>query len=245
MTTLAGKVAAVTGAASGIGFAIAERLAADGASVALLDIDGADAAAKELGAAGFAVDVTDAAAVERGLREVVEHLGGLHMLVNNAGIDGSPAPLADYSPEEFDRVVAINLRGVFLGMRYGIPHILASGGGSIVNIASAAGIRGVPTLAPYSATKAAVISLTKTAAHEYSGQGIRVNAVLPGAVETPMMAQVFQASPELKEPIVAGHPIGRVGTPAEIAGAVAFLLGDDATFVTGAALSADGGYTAT
>jgi NAD(P)-dependent dehydrogenase (short-subunit alcohol dehydrogenase family) len=244
MTRFEGKIAAVTGGASGIGFAVAERLVTDGATVAILDLAGADSAAKELGGTGYVVDVSDAAQVETTLQAVVARYGGLHLLVNNAGIDGGPFPLAQYPPDEFDRVIAVNLRGVFLGMRYGIPHILASGGGAIVNTASAAGIRGVPSLAPYSATKAAVISLTKTAAVEYADQGVRINAVLPGAIETPMMAKIFDEAPEMRDPIVAGHPLGRTGTPAEIAATVAFLLSDDAGFITGAGFSADGGYTA-
>jgi NAD(P)-dependent dehydrogenase (short-subunit alcohol dehydrogenase family) len=244
MMKFVGKVAAVTGGASGIGYAVAEYLVAEGATVAILDLAHADIAAKDLGATGYTVDVADPASVESALQSLVAHHGGLHLMVNNAGIDGGSFPLADYPLEEFDRVIGVNLRGVFLGMRYAIPHILASGGGAIVNMASVAGVRGVPTLAPYSASKAAIISLTRTAAVEYSSQGVRINAILPGAIETPMMAKIFEETPGMREPIVAGHPIGRTGTAVEIAAAVAFLLSEEADFITGTALSVDGGYSA-
>jgi NAD(P)-dependent dehydrogenase (short-subunit alcohol dehydrogenase family) len=241
------KVAAVTGAASGIGFGIAKRLAAEGAHVAILDIQGACEAAKEVGenATGRTVDVTDHLAVESAFRSIVDEFGGLHVLVNNAGIDGVISPLADYPVDAFHRVVSVNLSGVFFGMRYAIPHLIAAGGGSIVNISSAAAVKSISGITPYAATKAAVVRMTQATAIEYAAQGVRVNVVLPGVIETPLMRQVFEASPEIRDSLTAQTPVGRFGTPDELAATVAFLASDEAAFVTGVSVPTDGGYTAT
>jgi len=242
MGSFDGKVAIVTGGASGIGHAIAQRLAIDGGTVVIFDIAGVDATATELGVTGLTVDVTDGAAVEGAMQSVVDRFGALHVLVNNAGTDGPAQPLGDYPPEGFDAVVAVNLRGTFLCLRFGIPHLIAAGGGAVVNISSAAALKGVAGLGPYSATKAGVIALTRTAALEYAGQGIRVNAVLPGAIDTPLLRHVLASTPGMVEAVTGQHPIGRLGTTDEVAATVAFLAGDDASFVTGAALAADGAY---
>ena len=235
----------MTGGASGIGYAIARRLAADGATVVIFDISNVEAAATALGVIGLTVDVTDAGEVERSLHSVVDRYGALHILVNNAGIDGAVSAIDAYPLDAFDAVVGVNLGGTFFCMRYAIPHLIASGGGAVVNLSSAAALKGVAGLGPYSATKAAVIALTRTAAFEYSGKGVRVNAVLPGAIETPLLTEVLASTPGMKEAMIDKHPIGRFGTPAELAATVAFLVSDDASFVTGAALAADGGWGVT
>jgi NAD(P)-dependent dehydrogenase (short-subunit alcohol dehydrogenase family) len=160
MSSFDGKVAIVTGGASGIGHAIAQRLAIDAGTVVIFDIAGVDATATELGVTGL----TGA------MQSVVDRFGALHVLVNNAGTDGPAQPLGEYPPEGFDAVVAVNLRGTFLCLRFGIPHLIAAGGGAVVNISSAAALKGVAGLGPYSATKAGVIALTRTAALEYAGQ---------------------------------------------------------------------------
>jgi NAD(P)-dependent dehydrogenase (short-subunit alcohol dehydrogenase family) len=242
VTNLYGQVAVVTGGASGIGFAIAQRLKHDGATVAIFDISGADEAAAALGVTGIAVDVSEADAVAQGLRSVCDQFGALHILVNNAGIDGAVSTLSEYPIEAFDAVIAVNLRGTFLCLRYAIPYMIAAGGGVIINISSAAALKGVGGLGPYSATKAAVLALTRTAALEYSPHGIRVNAVLPGAIETPLLAEVLSSTPGMREAMLEKHPIGRFGTPSELASTVAFLVSEEAAFITGASLAADGAW---
>jgi meso-butanediol dehydrogenase / (S,S)-butanediol dehydrogenase / diacetyl reductase len=239
------RVAAVTGAADGIGYAIAERLAAEGAQVALLDINDPRPAADKFNALGVQVDVCDHKQVRAALQAVVDHYGRLDILVNNAGIDGDATPAADYPVEVYQRVIAVNLNGVFHGLRYGIPHLLANGGGAIINIASGAAVKAIPGLSPYCASKAGVVALTRTTAVEYAPHGIRINAVLPGAIETPLLAQVMAHSPDVIGVMAAQHPLGRIGVPREIASAVAFLASDDASFITGVALPVDGGFAAT
>jgi NAD(P)-dependent dehydrogenase (short-subunit alcohol dehydrogenase family) len=245
MSRLANKVAAVTGAADGIGYAIAERLTAEGAQVALLDINDAQPAADKLNGLGVRLDVSDHEQVRAALQAVVDHYGRLDILVNNAGIDGDSTPAGEYPVEIYERVIAVNLNGVFHGLRYGIPHLLANGGGAIINIASGAAVKAIPGLSPYCASKAGVVALTRTTAVEYGPHGIRINAVLPGAIETPLLAQVMAHSPGVIGVMAAQHPLGRIGVPPEIASAVAFLASDDASFITGVALPVDGGFAAT
>jgi NAD(P)-dependent dehydrogenase (short-subunit alcohol dehydrogenase family) len=238
-----GRVAVVTGGASGIGYAISQHLVEEGATVVIFDIRDAEIAAKEISerAIGYTADVSDEASVQSSLQAVVDRLGCLDVLVNNAGVDGAITPLSEYPTDFFDQVVAVNLRGVFLGMKHAIPHLAASRG-NIVNIASALGVKMVPQLSAYCATKAGVVALTKSAALEYAAAGVRINAVLPGGVETPLQKKFHEENPALTEAMIAQHPFGRFGQPAEIAATVAFLASDDAAFTTGAALTADGGY---
>lgn len=243
---LAGKVAVVTGGASGIGNAIARRFLAEGASVALFDIAKAQVAGDDLGAQlALTIDVASAAEWEAGLAQVVSRLGGIDILVNNAAISGPlDTPVGEYPPDGFERVIGVNLLGPFLGMRYAIPHMLAGGGGAIVNISAAAAVKTTPGVCAYNASKAGVDSLTRTAAYEYAARGIRINSIRPGMVETPMLTGALELTPEVKELIWSSHPMQRVAMPTELAAAAVFLASDEASYITGAHLSVDGGYLA-
>lgn len=243
-----GKAAIVTGAGSGIGAAVARELSARGASVLLADIeaDAAEALAAELSRDGakaraMAVDVADPAAVEAMVAKAVEAFGGLHLAVNNAGIGGAQAPIAEYPLESWAKVIDVNLNGVFYGMRYQIGAMLRSGGGAIVNMSSILGSVGFGNACAYVAAKHALLGLTKNAALEYAAQGIRVNAVGPAFIDTPLLSKNLDA--DTLGALAGLHPIERLGTPEEVSALTCFLLSDRASFVTGSYHLVDGGYT--
>jgi NAD(P)-dependent dehydrogenase (short-subunit alcohol dehydrogenase family) len=238
---LEGKVALVTGAASGIGRATVDLLGDLGAQVVASDID--DSA--DLGDVRFvAADVAEDGALEKVVAEAVRAFGRLDCAVNCAGVGGGHASTHEYPVETWDRIVAVNLRGTWLSMRAEIPAMLAGGKGAIVNVASTLGLRGSPFGSPYSAGKHGVLGLTKTAAIEYAQQGIRVNAVCPGAIDTPMMDETFERFPGFREMLTGFVPMGRMGSPAEVAAAIAWLCSDAASFVTGEGLTIEGGLLA-
>jgi meso-butanediol dehydrogenase / (S,S)-butanediol dehydrogenase / diacetyl reductase len=243
MGLLDGERAVVTGGGSGIGRATARRMAEEGATVAVIDLHG-DAAvevAKEIGGSAHVADVTDPARLTAAVDAAAEAMEGITLLFNNAG-SGNQSSLHRWDPEEWNRLVAVNLTGVYLGFRAAVPHIRASGGGSIVSTASISGTRPAAGEAPYSAAKAGVIALTASAALEY-GPDIRVNSVSPGMILTPMTEPWFQFLPHEKERFERSTPAGRVGAPEDIADVVVFLLSDMARFITGQNLVVDGGLT--
>ncbi len=248
---LSDKSILITGAASGIGKAAAELFAREGALLALCDQSpGGEAVAGAIRAAGGKaifqrMDVTSSAEVEAGVAAAVAAYGRLDGAFNNAGVSRHGQPLARGEEDEFDRVMAINVKGVWLCLKHEINAMLAGKvKGAIVNTASVAGVIAAPRMEAYGASKHAVIGLTKTAAIEYAKAGIRVNAVCPGIIRTPMMEQVSQGDAEREAGLAATHPLGRVGEPEEIAQAAMWLLSDAASFVTGHQLLVDGGMTA-
>ena len=250
MEGISGSTAIVTGGGSGIGREAAVRFGEEGANVVVVDVDveGAEETADHVRDAGgdatvVETDVSDPEAVEAMVETAVDTYGGLDYAFNNAGIEGESEPSGEHPLGNWDQVIDVNLKGVFLAMKYEIPAMLESGGGSIVNTSSIAGLVGFPNLSPYVASKHGVIGLTKTAAVEYSGEGIRVNAISPGVIDTPMVARSQEDDPESMEATKAATPIGRLGQPNEIGDAAVWLCSDDASFVTGAALVIDGGYT--
>jgi NAD(P)-dependent dehydrogenase (short-subunit alcohol dehydrogenase family) len=243
-----GKTALVTGAGSGIGAEIARRLGAQGARVVVGDIDeaAATAVALEIGKAGGTAapvrqDVGDADSVRRSVEFAVERFGGLNLAVNNAGIAGGQAPVADYSLDDWGKVIAINLSGVFYGLKYQLPALQRAGGGAIVNVASILGSVAAPNAAGYVAAKHGVVGLTKAAALEYARHGIRVNAIGPGYIDTPLLNALDK---EVYDGLGGLHPIGRLGRADEVAELALFLLSEPASFVTGSYHLVDGGYTA-
>ncbi|WP_069884048.1 SDR family NAD(P)-dependent oxidoreductase [Streptomyces luteocolor] len=243
----AGKTALVTGAASGIGLEVARRLAAAGAAVVVADFNeqGARDVARTLTEAGgraaaVRVDVTVPESVRLAVEFAVETYGGLHLAVNNAGIAGASAPTGEYAVEDWRRVIDTNLNGVFYSLRYELPHLLASGGGAVVNMSSILGTNGFAGSPAYSAAKHAVVGLTKTAAVEYASQGVRVNAVAPGFIDTPLL----KGDEAQRAQLVALHPQGRLGTAEEVAELTLFLLSERASFVNGSYHLVDGGYAA-
>ncbi|MGH8009949.1 MAG: SDR family oxidoreductase [Candidatus Binatia bacterium] len=248
---LDGKIALVTGASSGIGRATALILAREGATVVVSDVvvEGGQETVRLIKAQGgqasfIKADVSKPAEVEALIQQIVATHGRLDCAHNNAGIEGSLTSTIEYSEEMFDRVLDINLKGVWLCMKYEIAQMLKQGGGSIVNTASGAGLIAVQGMSAYVASKHGVIGLTKTAALEYAKQGIRVNSVCPGLIQTPMVERLTSQTPQLGEALVAAEPIGRTGKPEEIGEAVAWLCSEAASFVTGHSMSVDGGYVA-
>ncbi len=255
MNRLDGKVAIVTGGAVGIGRACVQRMAEEGAKVAIFDVLEAEgqALASELTASGHdvgfrTVDVSNETAVKSAIDEAVARFGGLHVMVNNAGISGSPKPTDQVNEAEWDRVQAVNVKGVFFGTKHAIPHLRAAGKGSIINLSSIAGLIGIGGIAPYHASKGAVRLMTKNDAITYAPEKIRVNSIHPAYIWTPMVENHLRANaPDLeaaKAAAGAAHPIGNMGEPDDIAWAVVWLASDEAKFVTGAEIVIDGGYTA-
>ena len=246
-----GKVALITGAGSGIGRAAARIFAREGAKVAAADVNQASAEetvglirAASGEAFGLQADVSKAAEVEAMVAAVVETYGRLDCAFNNAGIEGALASTADYTEADWAPVIAVNLTGVWLCMKYEVPRMLETGGGAIVNTSSAAGLLGAPRMSAYVASKHGVVGLTKTAALEYAKSGVRVNAVCPGVIDTSMVGRLKERRPRMFEKIVRGEPIGRIGRPEEIAETAVWLCSDAASFVTGHAMSVDGGIVA-
>lgn len=249
--TFRGKSALVTGAAAGIGYATAKMLAEAGASVALLDANG-DAirkAADSLIAAGhhavaFECDVSNEVHVEEVVGRTVSAFGKLDAACNNAGIHVAAVEMADATGTDFDHLIAINLRGVWNCMKYELAQMRQQGEGSIVNVSSTNGLIGNPGLGAYTASKHGVIGLTRSAALDYASRGIRVNAVCPGAVHTPMIERAIAAYPDAMKTVIESIPLGRLGRPEEIASAVVWLSSAQASFATGSVVVIDGGYTA-
>lgn len=249
MNGIQDSVAIVTGASSGIGHAAARRFAAEGASVVVADVDadgGADTVETIRDAGGEATfvetDVSDRDDVDAMVEAAVDGYGGLDFAFNNAGIEGRNDSLVDQSDDDWERVIDINLKGVFLGLRAEIPAMLDDGGGAIVNTSSIAGVVGFEGVSPYVASKHGVIGLTKAAALEYGRDGIRVNAISPGVIRTPMIERSSATDPEMVEGVSEATPMGRIGDPEEIGDAAVWLCADDASFVTGETLVIDGGY---
>ncbi|MFT4439040.1 SDR family NAD(P)-dependent oxidoreductase [Caballeronia sp. 15715] len=246
--SLEGKVALVTGASSGIGRASARLLAARGARVVVADLDeeGGNETVKLIGkqAVFVRVDISDERSVQELVDKTVETFGRLDIAHNNAAIYLTGANFADVDTKTWDRVLGINLTGMFFAMRAEIPAMLATGGGSIINMSSVAGIVAQPGQPGYVPAKHGVIGLTKAAAVEYSGQNIRVNVVLPGPTNTPMVQRMLAESPDLAKALKAAIPIQRLGEPEDAAEAVAWLASDAASFVSGASIPVDGGFTA-
>ena len=243
MGLLDGRAAVVTGGASGIGRATCRRMTEEGARVAVLDVEGdaAEAVAKEIGGVAYAVDVSDPDGLKDAVDAAAREFGGLSVMYNNAGTAAFNR-MHEYDPAEWERVLRVNLTGVWAGFRAAVPHLLAGGGGSIVSTASISGTRPAAGEGPYAASKAAVAALTASAALEY-GPAIRVNAVSPGMIRTTMTAPWFEFMPDQEDRFEKGTPVARVGEPEDVADVVVFLCSDLARFVTGQNIVVDGGLT--
>jgi NAD(P)-dependent dehydrogenase (short-subunit alcohol dehydrogenase family) len=255
MRGLRDKVVLVTGGANGIGAATCRRLAEEGARVAVTDADEAAATrvaegirgADEDRAAAWHLDVADEAAVAGVIDQVVHRFGRLDAVVSNAGISGANKPPHEIEAEEWRAVMRVNVEGVFFVTKHAVPRLREAGGGAIVNLSSIYGIVGAEDIPPYHASKGAVREMTKVDALFYAKDGIRVNSVHPGFVWTPLVEELAERSGDVagfRAELDARHPVGRVGRPEEIAAGIAFLVSDDAAFMTGAELTLDGGYTA-
>ena len=250
MDRLRGKRAIVTGAGSGIGRAIALRLAREGASVIVADVDevAAGAVAREIGVESLVsrTDVTSAEEVEALVARSVDEWGGLDVMVNNAGI-GVAGHVTDTSEEDYEKVMDVCLKGTFFGMRYAIPAIRDSGGGSVVNLSSVAALVGIADRAVYSAAKGAILAITRAAAIDHVEEGVRVNCIAPGTVDTPWIGRItagYDDPEEARENMQARQPHGRFVTPEEIAAMAAYLASDESASVIGACMIVDGGVTA-
>ena len=255
MARLENKVALVTGGALGIGRETCRALAREGAAVAVTDVRVDDAREVVVSieneggqAAAWELDVSDAERVHTVFQEVVERFGALNVVVNNAGIAGPNLPTHEIDPQDWEYLMAVNVRGVCLCTREAIPHLRAAGGGSIVNLSSIYGIVGAPDLPAYHASKGAVRLMTKTDALLYAEEAIRVNSVHPGYVWTPLVEKLGEEHPDgveaFRRELDAKHPVGHVGEPEDIAHGIVYLASDESKFVTGSELVIDGGYTA-
>lgn len=246
-----GKTAFVTGASSGIGMATALAFAKCGAQVVVADVDtdlGHGVVKKienENGKALFLkCDVSNETEVKQAIENTIHHFGSIDFAFNNAGIEGEQALTAECSVENWEKVINVNLKGVWLCMKYQIPLMIKQGSGAIVNCSSVAGLIGFRGIPAYVASKHGVIGLTKTAALEYAKSKIRVNAVCPGIIQTPMIDRFTHGEAQIQKQLIEGEPVGRVGTPEEVANAVLWLSSDQASFVTGHAMAVDGGWVA-
>ncbi|MEX2243324.1 MAG: glucose 1-dehydrogenase [Fimbriimonadaceae bacterium] len=254
MNRVNGKVAVVTGGSLGIGQACCRLLAREGASVAIVDLLETEgtALADKIGAEGgrakfWRMDVSSEGSVKSTISAIVAEFGRIDVLVNNAGIIGANKPTHELTEQEWDAVQAVNVKGVFFCTKHAVPHMIAGGGGSIINLSSIYGLVGAPDLPPYHASKGAVRLMTKTDAMIYAKNGIRVNSVHPGAIMTPMLEQLFATAPDpvaAQQAMADQHPLGRIGVPDDIAYAVLYLASDESGFITGEELVIDGGYTA-
>jgi meso-butanediol dehydrogenase / (S,S)-butanediol dehydrogenase / diacetyl reductase len=247
MSKLENKVSLITGAASGIGAATAKLFAAEGATVIVVDIDESNGrrVAEEIGARAIfhKANVSEPLEVEAMVKLAVDRFGRLDVLHNNVATAGAVAPVGDMPIEAWQRAIAVSLSGVFYGMRFALPQMVAQGGGVIVNTASVSGLAADYMLGAYNAAKAGVINLTRTAAIEYARKNIRVNAVCPGSVATPPLLRAIGEG-EGRRLLEDHHPVGRIGLPEEIARVVLFLAGEDSSFMTGSIVLADGGISA-
>lgn len=251
MNELKGKVAIITGAASGIGQAAAELFAAEGAVVIAADVrdDAGQAIVDRLAASGHTAcyihaDVSQESDVAAMVHLALSQYGRLDVLFNNAGIEGEQAPTADATLENWEHVIGINLKGVFLGLKYGIGAMLEHDGGSIINNASVAGLVGFAGIPAYCASKGGVVQLTRTAAIEYATHGVRVNCLCPGVIDTPMVERFTHQQAEAVEQMKALEPVGRLGSAREVAELALFLASDRSSFITGAVIPVDGGFVA-
>lgn len=245
--TLVGKVAVITGAGSGIAAAAARLFHKEGARIVLADVSGKEAdLAAELGAGAVAcrADVSKGDDVKAMIDVAIDTFGKLDILCNVAGITGPQGSLEDANEEDFDSVIAVNIRGLLLSMKFALPHLVEGGGGVIVNISSATALVGMPGLAVYSATKGAIIATTRVIAAEYARKGVRANVICPGGIETPIYLEHLARDPASVNKTVDLIPAGRVGKPEEIAQAMLFLASDASSYMTGAVVPVDGGQTA-